>query len=171
MKHAITLAFLATTAWTAHAQDAKPAPRASEAKPSCAAPKAAPKELVKTDLAAGTGRDVKFRSAILVGYTGWLYDGCAKDFKGAKFDSSEGRTTPFGFMVGVGKVIKGWDEGVIGMKEKEAKRLLIIPPDKASGETGAGGGLIPPNATLVFEVETFQIVHQPADEPKEPAKK
>ncbi len=170
MKQALTVAFLAAAALTAQAQDAKPAPKAADAKPACASPQAPPKDLVKKDLAAGTGRDVKPRSAILVGYTGWLYDGCAKDFKGAKFDSSEGRNTPFGFMVGAGKVIKGWDEGVIGMKEKNSKRLLIIPPDKAYGEKGAGGGLIPPNATLVFEVETFQIVHQP-DEPKDEVKK
>ena len=149
-----------------HAQAPKEAPRAP-AKSACAP---APQALVKKDLAPGTGREVKFRSAVQVGYTGWLYDGCAPDLKGAKFDSSEGRVTPFSFMVGAGKVIKGWDEGLVGMKEKNAKRLLIIPPDKGYGERGAGG-VIPPNATLVFEVEVFQIVHQPEDEPeKEPGK-
>lgn len=150
LKHSIATALFAATALVASAQ--------------CAAPAAAPKELVKNDLEVGTGRDIKPRTAVLVGYTGWLFDGCAKDLKGKKFDSSEGRATPFGFMVGAGKVIKGWDEGLVGMKEKGAKRLLIIPPDKAYGEKGAGNGLIPPNATLVFEVELIQIVYYPPEE-------
>jgi len=152
MRSAFALALLTATALGASAQLSKPG---------CVA---APKELVRKDLEAGTGRDIKPGTAVLVGYTGWLFDGCAKDAKGAKFDSSEGRNTPFGFVVGAGKVIKGWDEGVVGMKEKGARRSLVIPPDKAYGERGAGNGLIPPNATLVFEVETFQIVHYPADE-------
>jgi FKBP-type peptidyl-prolyl cis-trans isomerase len=164
VKQPIALAAMALTALCANAQ----APKA-DAKAGCVPP---PKELVKKELAAGTGeRTVVPKSAILVSYTGWLYDGCAKDLKGAKFDSSEGRATPFGFMVGVGKVIPGWDEGVVGMKEKNAKRLLVIPPDKGYGEKGTPGGPIPPNATLVFEVETLQIVHypQPAAAPKAPA--
>ena len=159
----LAAAALAAFILPAHAEDAKSASKGGSAKSACVP---APKELVKKDLEAGTGREVKLRSAVLVGYTGWLYDGCAKDLKGAKFDSSEGRATPFGFMVGAGKAIKGWDEGLVGMKEKGAKRLLVIPPDKGYGEKGAGGGLIPPNATLVFEVEVFQIVHQPEDEKK-----
>ncbi len=155
MKQAIAMAFIAMTAFAAVAQDTKPA---------CASPKAPPKQLTTKDLEPGSGRDIKFRSAILVGYTGWLYDGCAPDMKGAEFDSSKGRATPFGFVVGAGKVIKGWDEGVIGMKEKGSKRLLVIPPDKGYGERGAAGGKIPANATLVFEVETISIVHQPGEE-------
>ena len=139
------------------------------AKASCPAPKAPPKELVKRDLASGEGRTIKFRSAIHVGYTGWLYDGCAADLKGAEFDSSKGRQTPFGFMVGAGKVIKGWDEGLIGMKEKGAKRLLVIPANMAYGDREVAGGRIPANSTLVFEVETMGIVFQPPEE--EPAKK
>ena len=157
MKQALVLAVAAALAIPVYAQDVKEAP----AKPGCAP---APKELVKKDLAPGTGRAIIPRSAVTVGYTGWLYDGCAPDLKGKKFDSSEGRAAPFGFMVGAGKVIKGWDEGVVGMKEKGAKRLLVIPPDKGYGERGAGG-VIPPGATLVFEVETYDIVHYP-EEPK-----
>jgi FKBP-type peptidyl-prolyl cis-trans isomerase FkpA len=157
LKQALVLAVLAALALPLHAQDAKKAP----AKAGCVP---APKELVKKDLAPGTGRSVIPRSAITVGYTGWLYDGCAPDLKGAKFDSSEGRASPFGFMVGAGKVIKGWDEGVVGMKEKGAKRMLVIPPDKGYGDKGAGG-VIPPGATLVFEVETYDIVHYPSAEP------
>jgi FKBP-type peptidyl-prolyl cis-trans isomerase len=139
---------------------------AAAAAPSC---KSTPKELVVKDIAPGSGRTVVPHAAILVNYTGWLYDGCKPDFKGAEFDSSRNRATPFGFMVGAGRVIKGWDEGVIGMHEHEAKRLLIIPPDKAYGEKGAGDR-IPPNAALVFEIEMVQIVYHPT-QPPEPEKK
>lgn len=140
--------------------------QAPAAKASCDNPKPPPKELVKQDLEVGTGREAKFRTAVLVSYTGWLYDGCKPDFKGEQFDTSQGRPTPFGFMIGAGRVIKGWDEGMIGMKEKDSKRLLIIPPDKGYGAAGAGGGKIPPNATLVFEISMFQFVHYPEDAPK-----
>jgi FKBP-type peptidyl-prolyl cis-trans isomerase FkpA len=164
LKQTIALAAMALTALCANAQ----APKAAD-KTGCVPP---PKELVIKDLAPGTGdRVVVPNSAVLVVYTGWLYDGCAKDLKGEQFDTSVGRTTPFGFMVGVGKVIKGWDEGIVGMKEKEAKRLLVIPPEKGYGAQGAPGGKIPPNSTLVFEVQTINIVHypQPAAAPAAPA--
>lgn len=162
MKQAIALAAMALAA-CANAQDVK---KAADATASCAPP---PKELVTKDLETGTGdRVVINRSAVLVTYTGWVYDGCAKDFKGVKFDSSEARTTPFGFMVGVGKVIKGWDEGVLGMKEKGAKRLLIIPADKAYGAEGGADGKIPPNSALVFEVQTIQFAYYPGDPTTKP---
>jgi FKBP-type peptidyl-prolyl cis-trans isomerase len=117
-----------------------------------------PTELVVKDLAPGTGDAARFRSAVLVEYTGWLYDGCAPDFKGAEFDSSVGKQ-PISLMVGVGRVIRGWDEGLIGLKEG-GKRLLIIPPEKAYGAAGAPGGKIPPNSTLVFEVTLAKIIMQ-----------
>lgn len=165
MRNAFTLALVASTAiGCATAQDSKPAAdaKAAPAKTACAP---APKELVVKDIIPGTGQAVRFRSAVNVSYTGWVYDGCKPDFKGEKFDSSEGRQLPFGFMVGAGRVIKGWDEGLIGMKEK-GKRLLIIPPAKAYGEREMAGGKIAPNSTLVFEVGLLQIVYQPG----EPAK-
>jgi FKBP-type peptidyl-prolyl cis-trans isomerase FkpA len=118
-----------------------------------------PKEVVIRDMELGNGDTARYRTAVLMGYTGWLYDGCAKDLKGQKFDSSENRSTPFGFMVGAGRVVKGWDEGVIGMKE-HGKRLLIIPADKAYGAAGGPGGQIPPNTALVFEVELSKILQQ-----------
>jgi FKBP-type peptidyl-prolyl cis-trans isomerase FkpA len=143
----------ATAIGTAVAQDTK-----APAKADCAPP---PKELVKKDTDPGHGdKVVQFKSGVHVAYTGWLYDGCAKDMKGMKFDTSEGRATPFGFLVGTGKVIKGWDEGLMGMKEG-GKRTLIIPPDMAYGERGAGGGRIPANATLVFDVEIIGIPFPP----------
>jgi FKBP-type peptidyl-prolyl cis-trans isomerase len=116
----------------------------------------APKELVKKDLKEGDGKTVAFRSPTIVQYTGWLYDPCAPDHKGKQFDSSRGRA-PLSFVVGAGRVIKGWDEGVQGMKE-HGQRLLVIPPDKAYGERSVGNGLIPPNSTLVFEVEVVAVV-------------
>ena len=130
----------------------------------CAPP---PKELVMKDIAPGDGDTVRFRTAVAVSYTGWLYDGCKPDFKGEQFDSSEGRPA-FGLMVGAGRVIKGWDEGLVGMKE-HGKRLLIIPPDKAYGDR-AVGPVIKPNSTLVFEVEVVRLIAQaepaPAAAPK-----
>jgi FKBP-type peptidyl-prolyl cis-trans isomerase len=127
-----------------------PAPAA--ARGDCRPP---PPDLVVRDLQAGTGEIARFRSPVLVNYKGWLYDGCAADFKGALFDES--KVMPFSVIVGVGRVIKGWDEGLVGMKE-QGRRLLIIPPDKAYGSQGAPGGRIPPNSTLVFEVELAKVV-------------
>ena len=126
---------------------------AADEKKGCTPP---PKELVTKDIKVGDGRTVEFKSPTLVKYTGWLYDPCKPDHKGAMFDTSEGRATPFGFLVGTGHVIKGWDEGVLGMKVN-GQRLLVVPPDKGYGEKGAGDK-IPPNATLVFEVEVLAIV-------------
>ena len=117
-----------------------------------------PNELVVKDLEPGTGDTARFRSAVLVAYTGWLYDGCAPDHKGAMFDTSMGKPS-ISFMLGAGRVIRGWDEGLIGMKEG-GKRLLVIPPEKAYGSGGAPGGKIPPNSTLVFEVNLEKIIMQ-----------
>ena len=105
-----------------------------------------------TDTKAGTGKTAATGRSVEVHYTGWLYlDG----LKGKQFDSSRGRG-PFSFPLGAGQVIKGWDEGVAGMKEG-GRRTLIIPPQLAYGERGAGGGIIPPNATLLFEVELLRV--------------
>ena len=103
----------------------------------------------------GTGTEAVSGKAVVVNYTGWLYDPTAADGHGAKFDSSLDRNVPFGFILGAGKVIKGWDEGVAGMKVG-GKRTLVIPPNKGYGERGAGG-VIPPNATLLFDVELLDV--------------
>ena len=104
--------------------------------------------LVATDLVVGTGKQARSGTTVKVHYTGWLYN---NGKKGSKFDSSLDRGEPFKFDLGAGEVIKGWDQGVVGMKVG-GKRQLIIPPGLAYGERGAGGA-IPPNATLMFEVQ------------------
>lgn len=96
------------------------------------------------DLEVGTGAEAQAGQMVTVHYTGWLTDG-------QKFDSSKDRNDPFVFPLGQGMVIKGWDQGVVGMKVG-GKRKLTIPPELGYGARGAGG-VIPPNATLVFEVE------------------
>ena len=156
MKKAMIAALVAVCATGfANAEEAKKDEAGKADKAACEAP---PKELVTKDLKEGTGEVVVFKSAALVGYTGWLYDGCKPDHKGEMFDTSEKRSTPFGFVVGAGRVIKGWDQGVLGMKE-DGTRLLIIPPEMGYGEKGAGNGKIPPNSTLVFEVTLMRIIN------------
>jgi peptidylprolyl isomerase len=104
------------------------------------------------DTKAGTGATPRTGQICVMHYTGWLYQNGAK---GAKFDSSVDRGQPFEFPIGTGRVIKGWDEGVASMKVG-GKRTLIIPPDLGYGARGAGG-VIPPNATLIFEVELLGV--------------
>ncbi|MDD5530175.1 MAG: FKBP-type peptidyl-prolyl cis-trans isomerase [bacterium] len=100
------------------------------------------------DIKIGKGKMVKRGSRITVHYTGWLLDG-------TKFDSSKDRRSPFTFIVGAGQVIKGWEQGVIGMKEG-GKRKLMIPPELGYGEQGAGS-FIPPNSELIFDVELLKV--------------
>jgi FKBP-type peptidyl-prolyl cis-trans isomerase len=114
-----------------------------------------PAELVVIELAAGEGPEIAAGSTAVVHYTGWLFDPAAADRKGTKFDSSVDRGQPFRFPLGAGRVIRGWDQGVAGMQVGQ-KRTLIIPPDLGYGSRGAGG-VIPPNATLVFDVELLGI--------------
>ena len=111
--------------------------------------------LQKIDITIGNGAEASAGQHVSVHYTGWLHDAVATGNKGAKFDSSVDRGDPFDFPLGAGHVIKGWDEGVAGMKIG-GKRTLIIPPEMGYGARGAGG-VIPPNATLVFDVELLAI--------------
>ncbi len=104
--------------------------------------------LIYEELTVGSGAEAASGQHVTVHYTGWLTDG-------TKFDSSKDRDDPFSFMLGAGHVIRGWDEGVAGMKVG-GTRKLTIPPDLGYGARGAGG-VIPPNATLVFEVELLAI--------------
>jgi FKBP-type peptidyl-prolyl cis-trans isomerase len=112
-------------------------------------------ELIKTDIKLGEGAQAAAGHDVSVHYTGWLYDAAAPDNKGKKFDSSRDRNDPFEFPLGAGHVIKGWDVGVEGMKVG-GQRTLIIPASMGYGARGAGG-VIPPNATLVFDVELLGV--------------
>ena len=111
--------------------------------------------LIIKDTVIGNGRQAEKGLAVTVHYTGWLYDPNQKDGKGKKFDSSLDRNDPFVFNLGGGQVIRGWDDGVDGMKI-HGKRTLIIPPDMGYGSRGAGS-VIPPNATLIFDVELLGV--------------
>ncbi len=111
-----------------------------------------PSGLQYIDTQVGTGATAAAGQYVTVHYTGWLFN---NGEQGAKFDSSKDRNDPFQFDLGAGMVIKGWDEGVAGM-QIGGKRTLIIPPEMGYGARGAGG-VIPPNATLKFEVELLAV--------------
>ena len=106
-------------------------------------------ELQIEDIVVGTGDSPQHGQTVVVHYTGWLTNG-------KKFDSSLDRGQPFEFQIGVGQVIKGWDQGVMTMKVG-GKRKLTIPPELAYGDRDVGGGLIPSNSTLIFEVELLDL--------------
>jgi FKBP-type peptidyl-prolyl cis-trans isomerase len=111
--------------------------------------------LQSTDLVAGTGAEAVAGSTVTVHYSGWLYDPSQPDAKGTPFDSSRESGRPFSFELGAGRVIRGWDQGVQGMRVG-GQRRLVIPHQLAYGERGAGG-VIPPLATLVFDVELLAV--------------
>jgi len=115
-------------------------------------PMTTPSGLIYDDTTVGDGAEARSGDDVSVHYTGWLLFGGER---GRKFDSSKDRGEPFGFALGAGQVIKGWDEGVQGMKVG-GTRVLTIPPALGYGARGAGG-VIPPNATLIFEVELLAI--------------
>ena len=132
--------------------DEKPTPAPEAAKKSEMKMNTSPSGLQWADTKEGTGPSPKSGQTCVMDYTGWLWvDGA----KGKKFDSSVDRGTPFEFPIGQGRVIKGWDEGVSTMKVG-GKRTLLIPPQLGYGSRGAGG-VIPPNATLLFEVELIAV--------------
>ena len=108
-------------------------------------------ELITHDATTGSGATATSGQRVTVHYTGWLYDETRPDHKGRKFDSSRDRNEPFTFRLGAGEVIRGWDEGVAGMRVG-GHRTLTIPSEMGYGRRGAGG-VIPPNAVLVFDVE------------------
>jgi FKBP-type peptidyl-prolyl cis-trans isomerase FkpA len=149
---AVAVMALAPSAIT-KAQAAETAPSPSQSKMD-----AKIMQLQKTDTTVGTGNEAVKGKIAVVHYTGWLYDPAAADKKGHKFDSSVDRGQPFTFPVGGGRVIRGWDEGVVGMRVG-GRRTLVIPSDMAYGSRGAGG-VIPPDATLVFDVELLEVRDQ-----------
>jgi FKBP-type peptidyl-prolyl cis-trans isomerase len=139
--------FLAFAAASAHAQAPTSPPASTNAQP--AKPVELADGLKYTDTQVGTGAEAQKGYIVSVQYTGWIYK---NGNKGAKFDSSLDRNKPFTFTLGKHEVIDGWDEGVAGMKVG-GKRTLIIPPNLAYGATGGAGGVIPPNSTLIFDIE------------------
>jgi FKBP-type peptidyl-prolyl cis-trans isomerase FkpA len=114
-----------------------------------------PSGLQYEDTQTGSGEEAQAGRQVRVHYTGWLHDPSAENGRGRKFDSSKDRGDPFAFPLGAGHVIGGWDEGVQGMKVG-GTRVLLIPPNLGYGARGAGG-VIPPNATLVFEVDLLAV--------------
>ena len=144
-----TQAAPADTAAQATAPAAEPAPAAASTGASNIT------SLQTNDVKVGTGAEAVAGKAVSVHYTGWLYDEKAADKHGTQFDSSHDRGEPFEFNLGGGNVIQGWDQGVVGMKVG-GQRSLTIPASLAYGESGAGG-VIPPNATLVFDVELLDV--------------
>ena len=111
--------------------------------------------LTKIDTKIGAGKEAIWGKMVSVHYTGWLFDKSISDNKGKKFDSSRDRSGNFTFPLGAGRVIKGWDQGVQGMKVG-GQRTLIIPSSMGYGARGAGN-IIPPNATLIFDVELMEV--------------
>lgn len=111
--------------------------------------------LISQDTRVGDGNEATAGRDVLVHYTGWIYEENRSQHRGREFDNSRDRNEPHPFKLGAGEVIKGWDEGVIGMKVG-GRRLLTIPPDMAYGADGLGE-LIPPNATLIFDVELVDV--------------
>jgi FKBP-type peptidyl-prolyl cis-trans isomerase len=120
------------------------------------APLPSEQALLVTDLVKGVGDEALPGMVVIVHYTGWLYDPVAKDHHGRQFDSSRERRQPFSFPLGGGRVIQGWEQGIPGMRVGGTRRL-VIPPELAYGAKGAGRGVIPPNATLLFEVELLGV--------------
>ncbi|MBL8520121.1 MAG: FKBP-type peptidyl-prolyl cis-trans isomerase [Betaproteobacteria bacterium] len=161
----VLFAAVAAVPLLAWSQDAKPAAQASQAaaagdivvlKPGDKLPAKVTKlTLIDRDPGTGKGEKAKPGHAALVHYVGWLYDPSKPDGRGAEFDSSRGRQLPFGFLIGAGRVIKGWDQGIVGMGEK-ARRTLIIPPDLAYGENERPK--IPAHSTLMFDIEVHEII-------------
>jgi FKBP-type peptidyl-prolyl cis-trans isomerase len=149
--HISKISLVALIAITAACSGKSDVPATSAAAP----PISAVTSLQTTTLKPGTGAAIAGGQIAVVQYTGWLYEAGAPDHKGKQFDSSRNGRDAFKFPLGTGSVIKGWDQGVLGMTVGESRRL-VIPPDLAYGDSGAGG-VIPPGATLVFDVELVGI--------------
>ncbi len=158
MRRSIFIAVLCAVAasMASAADQTSPAAAGVVAAPAGAAPEPGPAadQLIKIDRVLGTGAEANAGSTVEVNYTGWLYRPMAKDYHGRKFDSSLGRE-PLEFALGKGRVIKGWDQGVAGMKVG-GKRTLIIPSNMAYGKRGSEGS-IPPDSDLIFDVELLKV--------------
>lgn len=145
--NAIAILFLSAVVAGCGRDAPPPAPATTSATPAIT-------DLVKTDLVVGAGPAIGTGQEAVVHYTGWLYDPSAADNKGKEFDSSRSRGVPFRFTVGAERVIRGWDQGVVGM-QVGGQRRLVIPAFLGYGDRS--GGPIPPGSTLVFDVELLGI--------------
>jgi FKBP-type peptidyl-prolyl cis-trans isomerase FkpA len=147
---------LAAAAANAQQGQAQPAAAQDAARPAVSAEPAAPKVEI-SDQVVGKGKEASVGSKVTVNYTGWFHKPLAVRQRGRKFDSSlDAGRTPLDFQLGGGQVIKGWEQGVAGMKVG-GKRTLIIPSSLAYGKRGAPGGTIPPDSDLIFEVELLDV--------------
>jgi len=136
-------------------QPSAASPPAGEAAPEPLLAAAGP-QLLTEDLRQGVGELARSGMQLMVHYTGWLYEPAALGYRGKKFDSSHDRRQPFTFTLGEGRVIKGWEVGILGMQVGGLRRL-VIPPEMAYGSRDIGNGLIPPDSTLVFDVELLGV--------------
>jgi FKBP-type peptidyl-prolyl cis-trans isomerase FkpA len=121
-----------------------------------ATPGPAAEQLIVTDTKVGTGKEASVGATVVMHYSGWLYRPLAKNMHGKLFDSSYPRGEPLDFVLGAGRVIKGWDQGIRGMKVG-GKRTLIIPSELAYGSRPSPGSNIPPNSALIFDVELVDV--------------
>lgn len=156
--YAVLAASVLAAACSREAPPVQPAATTAVAEAAVTVPPVA--ELQKVDVAKGAGEGISAGQQAVVHYTGWLYEPGAPDHKGKQFDSSRERGKPFRFTIGAGGVIKGWEEGVQGM-QPGGRRQLVIPASLGYGERGAGQGVIPPNATLLFDIELLAIEDAP----------
>ncbi len=158
MIRSVLFAMLCAAASIANAAGQDSSAQASASASAAAVAPAEPANpLVKIDNVVGTGKEATVGSNVVVHYTGWFYKPMAAKQRGKKFDSSlDAGREPLVFQLGAGRVIKGWDQGVAGMKVG-GKRTLIIPSDLAYGKRGVGGGAIPPDSDLIFDVELLDV--------------
>jgi len=154
MNYVITLLAIVIATVNLSACDKAPENRVSTA------PQPAITELIIRDTLVGTGATADKNKQLTVHYTGWLFDAGADQSRGKQFDSSRGddnnKPHPFSFYLGAGQVIPGWDQGLVGM-HVGGRRTLIVPSELAYGKRGAGRGLIPGDATLVFDIELLNV--------------
>jgi len=146
-----------TSSATGQAAAATPGSTEQSTQPGNSAPAPQGPQLQVIDTKVGTGKEAVVGNSVTVNYTGWFYRPLAAKQRGRKFDSSlDAGRTPLDFQLGARQVIKGWEQGVAGMKVG-GKRTLIIPSDLAYGKRGAPGGSIPPDTDLIFDVELLEV--------------
>jgi FKBP-type peptidyl-prolyl cis-trans isomerase FkpA len=162
MRSSVFVALCALAASVAQAQTPAAPAAAAEAPPppplvvGSATPGPAAEQLIVTDTKVGTGKEATTGATVYMHYSGWLYRPLAKGMHGKLFDSSIPRGEPLDFVLGAGRVIKGWDQGIQGMKVG-GKRTLIIPSELAYGSRPSPGSGIPPNSALIFDVELMDV--------------